>query len=293
MDADPAAQARELWIRYETYHDVMYFTPEARAATDALGCRGGWMGYFGTRAAPLGAVGPEVITSAFYNFHPSLVARAIPDAWQRAEPVAFLAARLAGVDGALRRLLGDDVVDGPELAEAATIAIRAAAATPTAGRPLAVANSLVNAPEAPHLALWQATTTLRESRGDGHVAVLVAVDLDPAETLVLFGADHHLDPAYLRGARRWSEQEWQDATDRLADRGLVTASGEITEAGQALRADVERRTDEAAAAPWRALGRADTQRLADLLAPIALRIAQGNDAMRTNPMGLDPVSVLS
>src|SRR5581483_9347161 len=34
------ALARRLWLRFEPYHAVTYFTPESRAATDALGCRG-------------------------------------------------------------------------------------------------------------------------------------------------------------------------------------------------------------------------------------------------------------
>ncbi|WP_192909646.1 SCO6745 family protein [Gandjariella thermophila] len=104
---DAAAVARRMWVRFETYHDVTYFTPEARAATDDLGCLGGWMGYFGTRAAPLGAASPEAVTSAFYNFHPSRVARALPDAWRIGKPDRYLEARLAGADGALRRMLGD------------------------------------------------------------------------------------------------------------------------------------------------------------------------------------------
>lgn len=62
---------------------------------------------------------------------------------------------------------------------------------------------------------------LRESRGDGHVAALVAADLDPCEALVLFAADRALDPALLRLARGWSPQEWADAEDRLAERGLL------------------------------------------------------------------------
>ncbi|HKN96544.1 MAG TPA: hypothetical protein VJX10_05470, partial [Pseudonocardiaceae bacterium] len=117
--ADLAATARRMWVRFETYHAVTYFTPEARAAAEALGCQGGWMSYFATRAAPLGAVPREIVTAVFYNFHPIRVGKSIPAAWELAEPTAFLAARLAGADGALRRLLGDDVIAGAELAEAA------------------------------------------------------------------------------------------------------------------------------------------------------------------------------
>jgi hypothetical protein len=290
--SDAAAVARRMWVRFEPYHDATYFTPESRAAADAVGAKGGWMGYFAMRAAPLGAVPPELVISTFYNFHPAMVRRAIPDAWGIAEPDVFLAARLAGVDGALRRLLGPDVVDGPELAEAAELAGRAADAATTVGRPLAAANALVSTSDTPHLALWQAATTLRESRGDGHVAVLVTADLGPCETLVLFAAQHGMDPAYLRAARGWSEQEWQEATARLADRGLVTATGGITDAGTELRTWVEARTDEAAAAPWRALGLERSDRLAELMTPITARIAERNEAVRTNPMGLDPLSQL-
>jgi hypothetical protein len=286
------AVARRMWIRFETYHDVTYFTPEARAATDALGCKGGWMGYFGTRAAPMGAVAPEIVVSAFYNFHPSLVHRALPTAWRIAEPARFLATRLAGADAALRRMLGQDTIDGPELAEAAELATTAAAAAPTVGRPLAAANALLDQPTEPHLALWQACTLLRESRGDGHVAALITARLDPCETLVLFGADNGLDPAYLRAARAWPEPDWQAATDRLTDRGLLT-DGDITPAGKQLRQWIEQATDEAAFAPWQALGETAAERLRDLLTPIALRIAEANGAMRANPMAMNAAKELA
>ena len=276
---------RQLWLRFETYHDVTYFTPESRAATDALGCKGGWMGYFGMRAAPLGAASAAQVTSAFYNFHPAKVARAVPEVWTVAPPSEFLRVRLAGVDAVLRRMLGAATIAGLE--EAASLAVEAAAAAPTAGRPLGAANADLPVPAEPHLALWQATTTLRESRGDGHVAALVAADLDPCETLALFSADTGLDPAYLRLARGWSEVEWAEASVRLADRGLLAVDGSVTERGKQLRAEIERATDEAAARPWRALGVERTARLAELMYPVAQKLAQDNDAMRRNPMAID------
>ncbi|MEU4762573.1 hypothetical protein AB0H12_04925 [Actinosynnema sp. NPDC023794] len=278
-------EPRDLWVRFETYHDVTYFSPESRAVTDALGCKGGWMGYFGQRAAPLGAAAPEVVTAAFYSFHPRMVARALPDAWDVASPARFLEARLEGVDRALRRML-----ETLDVAEAADLAGQAAEAAPTAGRVLAAANGVLPVPDEPHLALWQACTTLRESRGDGHIAALVAADLAPCETLVLFSADKGLDPAYMRAARGWSEQEWREAEAALTERGLL--DGGLTPAGRALREDVERRTDEAATRPWDVLGPAGTARFAELTTPIALRLGRLNEAMRTNPMAIDPVAQL-
>jgi len=290
---DTLALTRGMWVRFETYHDVTYFTPEARAATDALGCKGGWMGYFGTRAAPMGAATPEIVVSAFYNFHPSLVHRALPAAWHIASPELFLVTRLAGADGALRRMLGADVITGPDMAEAASLAMSAATVTPTAGRPLGAANARLPWPDEPHLALWQAATLFRESRGDGHIAALIAADLDPCEALVLFGADRGLDPAYLCAARRWPEPDWQAATDRLADRGLLTSTGELTEQGHECRRWVEERTDQAAAAPWQAIGPDNAARLHALLTPMARTLANQNDAMRTNPMALNAAGELA
>jgi len=144
------------------------------------------MGYFGTRAAPMGAAAPEAVVLGVLQLPPVARAPRTADRVQIAEPARFLAARLTGADGALRRMLGQDTIDGAELAEAAELAVSAAAAAPTAGRPLAVANALLDQPTAPHLALWQASTLLRESRGDGHVAALIAACLDPCEALVLF-----------------------------------------------------------------------------------------------------------
>lgn len=266
--------ARQLWLRFEPYHDVTYFTPESRAATDELGCKGGWMGYFGMRAAPLGAASPELVTAVFYNFAPRMVARALPDAWVVASPIEFLRVRLEGVDGALRRMLGD--VDTPEIREAASLAREAALAVCVAGRPLAAANRALSWPVEPHLALWHACTILREARGDGHVAALVAHGVGPCQALALYAREHSLDPAYMRAARGWTVEEWEAVADLPGD-----------------LAAVERATDKAAAAPWEALGAGPTSRFIELMTPLALRIASANEAMRVNPMALDPVRELA
>ncbi|MFB9907915.1 SCO6745 family protein [Allokutzneria oryzae] len=283
------AAARRLWSLFENYHVLTYFTPESRAAADALGCKGGWMGYFAQRAAPFGEASPELVISTFYNFHPGKVRRALPDAWAVAGAERFLTARLSGVDGALRRLLGEEVLAGPELAELAELGREAASAAPITGRPLAAANAALPWPEQPHLVLWHAATILRESRGDGHIATLVAAGLDPCEALVVYAADHDMSGEAMRGWRGWSEQEWQDAADRLTDRGLL-ADDELTPEGDDLRAWCEQRTDDGAAVPWVAVGEEATQRFAELLTPIARTLAAGNEAFKNNPMALHLVT---
>ncbi|WP_018683002.1 SCO6745 family protein [Actinokineospora enzanensis] len=281
---------RTLWQVYEPYHTVTYFTPESITETDALGCKGRWMGYFGMRAAPLGAAPAWLVTSVFYNFHPSRVERAVPEVWTVATPAEFLAARLRGVDGALRRLLGD--VTDPSITEAAALAQAAADWAPTAGRPLAAANAALPLPAEPHLALWQSLTTIRESRGDGHVAALVTAGLDPVEALVAIGAAESLDADYLRAARNVPDDDWAAAETRMLERGLLLAPGMLTEEGAELRQSVEDLTDDAAAAPWEQLGERETERFVELLAPLSLRITRENDRMRRNPMALDAESTL-
>ncbi|MEU5525341.1 hypothetical protein ABZ744_00185 [Micromonospora chersina] len=261
------ATVRQMWQLIEPVHALVYYAPELTEEAAALGLPTGerWPGYFALRSAPLGAAGPNLVAATYYSFSPRMVAEYVPAVWATADPAKVLDARLSGVDRALRALLGDRV-GSAELAEAATLARRAVRAADLAGRPLAAANADLPWPAAPHLALWQAVTILREHRGDGHIAALRTAGLDPAESLVSFAAVGAA-PVEVFASRRWTAEEWNAARDRLAARGLVDGDGVATDAGRRLRDEVERRTDELAAAPWRALGPA-VGRFGQLVAPV-------------------------
>src|SRR5688572_13899152 len=142
------ARARRIWQRLEPIHAVTYFSPEPIGALAAAGYRGFWMGYFAGRAAPLGAVGPEVVGALLYNFAPSRVARALPDAWSFAPPEAALRARLDGSVATLRRALGEAGGDA-DVAVAAELAGRAARTAPPEGRALFAANQARPWPDEP------------------------------------------------------------------------------------------------------------------------------------------------
>ncbi|EFL19662.1 hypothetical protein [Streptomyces sp. C] len=260
-------RVRHLWQLLEPLHAVLYFAPQSLEEAAALGFDTGerWPSYFAWRAAPLGAAGSDQVGSAFYSFSPEMVGRYIPAAWDVTSPEAVLAARERAVDRAYRALLGDRV-DSPALAEAAALARRAAEAADVEGRPLAAANAALAWPSAPHLVLWQAATILREHRGDGHVAALRAAGLDPVEALVSFAAIGAAPEETFR-SRQWSAPEWAAAREHLVRRGLLEPDGPATAtaAGRALRAKVERHTDELAAGPYEALGSESTERLAALL----------------------------
>ncbi|MFD7153096.1 hypothetical protein ACFV9C_00770 [Kribbella sp. NPDC059898] len=274
-------RARRMWKALEPFHAITYFAPETRQATNALGLKGGWMSYFGCRAAPLGAVGPEFVAAVFYNFHPAMVARSLPDAWTYATPEQLLAARLTAVDHAIRRLFPDARFD-----RAAELARRAAELAPVAGRPIAAANASLEWPTDPALVLWQATTILRESRGDGHVAALVAAGLDPCQALVTISAAGGPGKDVFQLNRRWSDEEWSSASDDLRARGLLDASGALTADGQALRQQVEDTTDALADQGWRALGDAAAAELYDLVYPLSAVLMADGLIPADNPMAM-------
>jgi hypothetical protein len=274
-----------MWRVLEPYHAVTYFSDESRQAFRDAGLRGFWMGYFAGRAAPMGPVGPGVVTATFFGFRHSMVARALPDAWAFASAVDVLTARMLGVDRAVRRLLGDAVHDAA-LAEAAGLARAAAEAGDRAGRPIYAANADLAWPAEPHLILWQATTLLREYRGDGHVAALAAAGLDGAESHVSLVAAGALSREVLQANRGWTDEEWDAAGARLRDRGWLDEDGGVSDAGRAARHEIELRTDELALAPWQALGDDKAERLAELATPLVRRIVDGGDFPVPNPIGV-------
>lgn len=284
--------ARRMWLLYEPIHAVTYFAEESRAAAEAVGYRGFWMGYCAMRAAPLGPVGPAAVTAAFFGFAPERIARALPDAWSRAGADRALQARLTGVDRALRRLFGPDLLAGKPMARAAELAAEAAAEAQTAGRVLGAANQALPLPAEPHLKLWQALTTLREHRGDGHIAALVSAGVSAVQSHLLKAAAGEAPADRLQQGRAWSDEAWRSAAGELVARGWLTAEGGLTSEGRRRKDEVEERTDAAAQSPWSALGAARTAELEALLAPLADAVISSGLIPVINPIGL-PLQQLS
>ena len=219
---------------------MIYFAPEADEEFTAVGLRPGRMGYFASRSAPMGPVPAGVTAATFYNFNPALVARHIPRAWGAGRVERHPRRAVRAADRALRRLLGDEVVAGARVAEAAELARAATVACArTAGRCSPPTPSL-DWPAEPHLVLWHAITLLREYRGDGHVAALLAAGLSGLDALITHtatgrgftdgGGEGH--PRLVR--RRVGGAAWPTC----AARGLLDDDG-LTAAGQATRDSVE------------------------------------------------------
>lgn len=278
--------ARSLWQRIETLHAVTYFGEETQRAAADAGLTGFWSGYFALRAAPMGAVGAGVVEASFANFAPSFVARWVPDAWAKVSPDDAIAIRSRAAAATLLR-----VVPGIEaLAGAVRSTLEPAAGAASAiGRPLYGANRLVDLPDEPVAALWHLCTTLREQRGDGHVAALAAAGIDGLEAHVLISLEQGTDPGDLQRTRGWTAEDWADAVARLQHRGLVRADGSLDDRGAAVRRSVEDTTDHLATAPWLHLSEIERTRLVDQLTPAALAVSRSGLIRYPNPMGLPPL----
>jgi hypothetical protein len=278
--AEAAATARLMWTLFEPAHMLSYFAAEPKAAFEQAGVRGFWRGYFAGRAAPLGSVTAAPVVAVFFSFAPIMVERALPAVWQLISPADALAVRQAGAVAALRRLLEAAGVPPATIAAVADQLAEQAAGLNAAGHVLGAANAALPVPDEPLARLWYAATVLREHRGDGHVAALVAADLDGPEALALragvsmaTGGTHDRVSFWtreqLQPIRGWTDAEWVAATARLTERGLLAPAGAATAAGTALYQQVEDATDAAAARPWSGLAPARVAELAELLRPIA------------------------
>jgi hypothetical protein len=261
---DPAVVARA-HRSVEPLHNHLYFAPEQDEHLSAIGLRPGRMAYFAGRTAPMGPVGPGVVTATFYNFAPALVARHIPRAWTLAEPAQVVAARFDAARASLTRLLGGPEVTGSAaVAELAELLREASTALAPEGRTLFAAHADLPWPDEPVLQLWHGATLLREHRGDGHLAALLRSGLSGIEALVTHTlSGRGFTETAAKATRGWSDEEWALACASLTIRGLIEDDA-LTAAGLELRAQLEAETDALSAAPWEHLGPERTARVVEL-----------------------------
>jgi hypothetical protein len=271
----------------EPVHAVTYFAPECRDSLRAIGVRRFWPGYFAARAAPLGPVGPATVGALFFNFHPSMVRQSIPDAWGLAGPAALVAARRSGAAAALRRICPD----ADRVAESVLPALgRVIAGADGSGRALFSANRQLEGSDDPVESLWQACTSLREHRGDGHVAALTAAGLNGCEALVLMAASQRIPAEVFHQSRGWSGDEWDASQHSLAARGLV-AGTDLSPSGVALREWIEQVTDDLvtndlAGTALAVLDAGESITLTDALGALAGEIVDAGVIPYPNPIGL-------
>nr|BFE61817.1 hypothetical protein GCM10020063_063430 [Dactylosporangium thailandense] len=261
----PAVTARHLHELVEPIHLVAYFADEPDQALLALGLRNTWDAYFAGRAAPLGRVPAAVVDAVFYNFAPGEVARHIPHVWDITTPEEAIAAREQGCVAALRRILGDT----PTLERAADLATKAATSAPAHGRVLYAALRTLPVPEEPFARLWHAATLLREHRGDGHIAALVAAGIGGTEAHVLHALSEGMPAEQFGRVHHLPARQLAAVVDGMRERGLVGADGWLSDEGRETKARIEAITDDLAAAALAGLEPGERDELVAALEPIA------------------------
>lgn len=267
--------ARLLWTVVEPLHAVVYFAPEVRAAGKAVGLKGFWDTYFAFRAAPLGPVGAAAVVGMFAGFEPGMVARSLPSAWTRASVETCVATR-ASVSAEALRGIGVSAQ-----ACAAAVSLLEPALFDHTGRPLGAANAALPLSDDPVEAMWQLATTLRELRGDGHVAALVTAGLSGLDALHLQTVAKRLEAETMRQARGWTPEQWAAGRESLVARELLDEDGGLTVTGADVLESVEELTD---AAAWQESVPVDD--IAEVLAPAAAAVWESGVLPDGNPIGL-------
>lgn len=263
-DPDLHVTARRLRDLVEPIAAGVYFAPEARDRYAALGLDY-LEGYFCSRGASLGPAPWSVVAAAFAAFKPAVVEPAVTGGWAKTTPEPLLAARLAGATQQLERIIGG-IAAPAEVTRATEILGSLTDGVDPSGRALYAGLSALPRPETPFGALWRAADLVREHRGDGHIAAWIA-EVDSTEITVLTELVWGIPPRSYVFTRGWSVDDVDAAYARLEARGLV-ADEALTDAGRALREDIEHRTDLAARAVVERLGDR-TDELFTLLRPWA------------------------
>ena len=256
---------------------IPYSADEPNDAMFALGFTNYWDTYFAGRAAPLGSSVPaEVVHALFYNFAPGEVARHIPSVWSTTTPGAAIAARELGCVRALRRVLGD-LVEAPAYARTVELLTAAAVSAPVEGRPMYAALRALPVPEALTARLFHAASLLREHRGDGHIAALMAEGISGLEAHVLLALDLGMPAKKFGRIHHLPDAQLTTLVDGMRARGLVAADGGFTSAGRATKDRVESMTDDLAVAPYLVLDADEVDELVGGLEPLAAALGADRD----------------
>jgi hypothetical protein len=269
--------ARRMFELVEPIGVIPYSADEPNEAMFALGFTDYWDTYFAGRAAPLGTSVPaEVVHAIFYNFAPGEVARHVPKVWSTTTPEAAIAARQQGCVKALRRILGD-LTDTAAFVRAADLLTAAGISAPLEGRPMYAALRTLPVPEEPVARMFHAASLLREHRGDGHIAALMAAGIGGLEAHVLFALDLEMPAEKFGRIHHLPTAQLSALVDGMKARGLVADDGGFTQVGRETKQRIEALTDDLAVAPYAILDAAELDELTATLEPLAAALVAAQD----------------
>ena len=230
------------------------------------------------------------MTAAFYNFHPGMVARAVPGCWDVVAPETLCRVRAIAAADALSEVCR--VEARSDLVAALPLLRRAVAACDGAGRVMAGANRSLWPVIAPALGT---AGSARPGRPARPCASTAGTGTSPRSWPTASAASMRIcsRPAPRRsrprccgttaaGARRSGSAPQR----RLSGRGLLHADGRATDAGRTLHGAVEDLTDRLAEPAYAALSDGARAELHGALSACAADVAASGLLPFPNPMGL-------
>jgi len=234
--AVPDSSARRLRDALEPIATQGWWSRAASERVAALGL-GFFDGYVWGRAASLGTPPAALVVSTFGVFDPVVLSAIYEQAVTVASRDDVLEARAAGAAESLAAMVP------AEQAEAiAAPLLEALQSVDGLGRPLFSALRALPVPESPHGRLWRAAELVREHRGDGHLAAVVASGIDLLAVNVLTELWLGFAPGEYSATRMLGPDLVGDGLAELERAGLV-ADGALTDAGRTCRDELERDTD--------------------------------------------------
>lgn len=194
-------------------------------------------GYVMGRAALMGQPEPGVVTAAFAVFEPSLVQGVYDEGRRLCRRDELWATRTASTVASLT-----DVLAGADVGATADALQNAVSSAPMAGRPLFSGLVGQEWPDDAVGRLWRACELAREHRGDSHVAVCVANDLDPVEMNILTELWVGMPLGSYTATRGWSPETIAATAAGMREKGWLVGES-LSSDGLALRTAIEETTD--------------------------------------------------
>ncbi len=255
----PSTVARKMWSTSEPFVATGLICKESLISITELGIPKG-AAFFAVRGAPMGAANTAIFAAAFHGFALERLQDGLTSAWEVTSPATVIESTHAAISVMAQRVFADSQ-NLQEIAQVGELLATLVSNLDVSGRPLAAGNKAVTSPDEPWAKLWRAWNTLREYRGDAHVATLVANNLTVDEAQVLsatWGAAKY-DVDLLRATRGLDDSRWEVAQTQLQERGLLNPDASISAAGIGLREDIELRTDHACMNAWNQLSEAELE----------------------------------
>jgi hypothetical protein len=250
----------------------IFWDPGAVERFEKLGLPGP-LGYIAARAAPLGPAGADATIAAFGSISPVGIRLAFEMVAQHTTFEAVWRARDEAVVEGLHAYAPE--ICAP-LSELGPVLWPVIDELPRVGRVFFAAHLRMPRPDDPLLSAWHAVNCIREWRGDTHWALVAASGLDGVEVSILHNAWLGYERDWLAKSRGSSPEEIERAWTSLAARGFVR-DDEVTNAGLALRQQIEDDTDRLSTLPWERLGEACSQRFAAEFEPSCVALLQRVD----------------